>query len=337
MTNDVAGDGLFLLSWAETQIDGEGGVPLDQVQPGASWLRWGDAVDLAPASRLAPPGRYATSQAYRNAATSEARRIVDAALGERAHRIANTRSRTLTLTEGQNSWLATVIDAARPSAPLLLFLGDPPPKDRAVQVAWIDRPHTGNSPIGMPAHGFTPGTWIETPGGSRQVRHLSAGDKVLTLDAGVQEIIWTGRRVQIANAADPAPILVRSGALNAVCHEGDLLIGPDHRLLLAGRKDGTEALVTARDLVNGDTILPCVTTPSPGFFQVLLESHHIMVANGFAVESFLPTHALLDTIARPDRLRLFDVMPGLATNPASYGPSARPTLSAAEAALVQAA
>ncbi|MEX0287461.1 MAG: Hint domain-containing protein [Paracoccaceae bacterium] len=135
---------------------------------------------------------------------------------------------------------------------------------------------------------FTRGTHITMASGEQvRIEDLKAGDRVLTRDAGPQEIRWIGHTTARATG-DFAPILIRAGVLN---NENDLLVSPDHRLFVYQRSDQigvgqSEILVKARHLVNGDS----VTVQDGGFvdyFQILFDRHHIIYAEGIAAESML--------------------------------------------------
>lgn len=135
---------------------------------------------------------------------------------------------------------------------------------------------------------FIRGTRITLATGAQiRVEDLQPGDRVLTRDAGAQEVRWTGLTTQRAEGS-LAPVLIKAGALN---NENDLLLGPNHRLFVYQRADeigvgSAEILVTARDLVNGTT----VTLHDGGYadyFQILFDSHHIIYAEGIAAESLL--------------------------------------------------
>lgn len=142
---------------------------------------------------------------------------------------------------------------------------------------------------------FTRGTRITLATGAQTpIESLQPGDRILTRDAGVQELRWIGQSTARA-VGRMAPVLIRAGALN---NANDLLVSPDHRLMVYQRQDalGTgvpELLVRARDLVNGDTVL----MQDGGFvdyFQLLFDRHHIVYAEGIAAESLF-----LDALTQP--------------------------------------
>ncbi|GLO74929.1 hypothetical protein MACH18_20090 [Phaeobacter italicus] len=135
---------------------------------------------------------------------------------------------------------------------------------------------------------FTRGTQITLANGTlRPIEELQVGDRVLTRDDGAQRVRWIGQTTTRA-IGDLAPVLIRAGVHG---NERDLLLSPDHRLLVHNRRDlhrlgRADHLVRARDLVNGGD----VTVQSGGFvdyFQLLFDRHHIIFAEGIAAESLL--------------------------------------------------
>lgn len=135
---------------------------------------------------------------------------------------------------------------------------------------------------------FTRGTHITMANGAQTaVESLKVGDKVLTRDAGVQEIRWIGRST--VRATGPfAPIVIKAGTLNNL---GDLIVNPDHRLFVYQREDAVgagqaEVMVKARYLLNGDSVY----VQNGGYveyFQLLFDDHHIIFAEGIAAETML--------------------------------------------------
>ncbi|MEM8774367.1 MAG: Hint domain-containing protein [Pseudomonadota bacterium] len=132
------------------------------------------------------------------------------------------------------------------------------------------------------------GTRITTASGAMMpIEALKPGDIILTRDDGPQTIAWIGQSTLRA-VGEFAPIRVRAGALN---NEADLLLSPDHRVFVYQRSDAigagrSEVLVRARHLVDGDTVVQ----DSGGFveyYQLLMERHQIVYAEGIAVETLL--------------------------------------------------
>ncbi|WP_420863096.1 Hint domain-containing protein [Algirhabdus cladophorae] len=135
---------------------------------------------------------------------------------------------------------------------------------------------------------FAAGTHITLASGEqRKIENLKPGDRVLTRDAGAQEIRWIGK--QTARAVGPlSPIRIKAGTLNNL---GDLILSPNHRLFVYQRTDRVgagrpEILVKAQNLVNGTTVIE-----EPGGFidyvQILFDEHHIIYAEGIAAETMV--------------------------------------------------
>jgi hypothetical protein len=116
------------------------------------------------------------------------------------------------------------------------------------------------------------------------VETLAAGDMVSLAGGGAAPLRWVGHRVVATTFADRTtmwPIRVRAGALGGGLPERDLLVSPDHALLVDG------LLVHAGALVNGTTIAR-ETAPPPRFTYHHLEvaGHALLLAEGAAAESF---------------------------------------------------
>jgi hypothetical protein len=97
---------------------------------------------------------------------------------------------------------------------------------------------------------------------------------------------WIGRR-RVAPARHPRPwdvnpIRLRAGALAPDQPSRDLLLSPDHALLLDG------VLVRARDLLNGATVVQEAVSEIT-YFHVELDRHDVLFAEGAPAESFLDT------------------------------------------------
>lgn len=149
---------------------------------------------------------------------------------------------------------------------------------------------------------FLPGARIATPLGPVVVEDLRAGDLVLTLDHGPQELLAViDRRLERLWRHLPQtlrPCCVPAGYLGA---EADLWLSPQHRLLLRNPQ-GAEALISARRLV-GQGIVQGLPPGPPviRYLHLLLPQHGIVTANGVRVESFLPEPGALRRLAPPLR------------------------------------
>jgi len=142
---------------------------------------------------------------------------------------------------------------------------------------------------------FTRGTLIDTPDGPRLIEDLKVGDLILTLDHGAKPVQWIGSRSisssTLKRQPNLCPIRIRAGALGPDLPATDLLVSPQHRVMLSSRIvaqmfDTDEVLVPAKKLLG----LPGVEVVSDSpveYFHLLLESHEIVIANGAPCETLL--------------------------------------------------
>ena len=190
---------------------------------------------------------------------------------------------------------------------------------------------------------FTAGTLVETDRGPRRIETLVPGDRVWTLDDGLQAVRWIGqRRIEAAELQADAslrPIVFAAGSLGPGVPDRPLAVSPQHRIyrddwrceLYFGHP---EVLVPAFALVNGTTIQPAEPVAAVTYVHILLDGHQILRTHGVLTESFFPTPLSLtglDCATRSELLRLFPDMPGLLH---AYPQTARPVLRGSEARLV---
>jgi len=132
---------------------------------------------------------------------------------------------------------------------------------------------------------FLAGTRIATPAGHAAIETLAPGDLVLTADGRVAPVRFVGRQTVASTFADPLrtfPIRISAGALGDGLPAHDLLVSPDHALLLDG------VLVQAGALVNGTTIVREAAMPERfTYFHVELEDHALILAEAVPAESFV--------------------------------------------------
>ncbi len=191
---------------------------------------------------------------------------------------------------------------------------------------------------------FTPGTAIATPQGERSVEDLTVGDRVITRDNGIQEIRWIGQRAldygQLAAHEHLKPVLITQGSLGDGLPERDMLVSPNHRLLVANERtmlyfEEHEVLVAAKHLSNNRTIRP-VQTLGVTYVHFMCDRHEVVLANGCWTESFQPGDYSLNGLGNAQRNEIFEIFPELegAEGRESYQ-SARRTLKRYEASLLR--
>lgn len=132
---------------------------------------------------------------------------------------------------------------------------------------------------------FMKGTRIATPDGEVAVETLKIGDLVLTAEGKAMPVRWIGRQTVSTIFADPLrvlPIRITAGALGENLPVRDLLVSPDHALLVDG------VLIHAGALVNGTTIRRESDVPTTfTYYHVELADHSLILAEGVPAETFV--------------------------------------------------
>jgi microcystin-dependent protein len=129
------------------------------------------------------------------------------------------------------------------------------------------------------------GTLVLTPRGEVAVETLRIGDEVTTASFAVRKLLWIGQRsyegAALQNQSGIHPVRFRAGSLGGGIPRRDLLVSPDHAMLLDG------VLIPARCLVNGATILVETDLAAVDYFHLELATHDVLLAEGAACESFV--------------------------------------------------
>lgn len=179
---------------------------------------------------------------------------------------------------------------------------------------------------------------IATHRGEVPVEALSAGDKVITRDNGIQTLRWIGKtQMNLQDfQMEPhlLPVFIRQGALGKGLPERDMMVSPNHRILVANERTSIrfadrEVLVAAKHLVS----MGVHTVQSSGttYIHFMCDRHEVVLSNGAWTESFQPDDHSMKSLGNAQRLEIHEIFPELKTaeGRAAFG-SARHTLSAAE-------
>ena len=341
--------GTFVVSWSQTEIDGLKAAPIESLEVGAAWSWHGDIVRVDGPTGLLRLDLANGEEELRRRAARTVRRLVGAAVQNRtdidAIEVDDPMSdSSFVVTNGAQSFTITVIEVGPGQSPLLMFLDNVPPQNSDLWVVHhslrglLKKPESRQGGVIC----FTPGTRIMTPEGPCPVQDLREGDRVQTRDNGAREIQWIGARrmtgARFFVMPKLRPIRIKAGAFGIDRPEEELLVSPEHRMLVRGAVardlfNTPEVLVAAGELVNGSTIVTDYSVREVSYIHLLLEDHQILWANGVETESFHPANAAMSGLSDHDRARLFHLMPGLERDTHSYGAFARRNLSASETAL----
>ena len=190
---------------------------------------------------------------------------------------------------------------------------------------------------------FTPGTLIATPEGERRVEDLAVGDRIITRDNGIQSIRWLGKRSlstrELQAAKHLQPVLIREGALGNGLPERDMMVSPNHRVLVANDKtalyfEDREVLVAAKHLT-GLVGVDAVETSSVTYIHFMFDQHEVVLSDGAWTESFQPGDQTLRGLDNAQRNEVYEIFPDLKSEDgrAAYS-SARRSLKRHEARLL---
>ena len=178
---------------------------------------------------------------------------------------------------------------------------------------------------------FTAGTLVETDDGESAIETLAAGDLLMTLDHGLQEIRWIGLRTLTREELDQhphlRPIRIKAGAFASGVPARDLMVSQQHRLFVRSKIamrmfDQTEVLVHAKHLLDLPGVEIAQDVDTVTYVHAMCDDHEIIHADGALAETlYTGTEALkaLSPEAREEIAQIFGEIPYLER------PTARPT------------
>jgi Hint domain len=143
----------------------------------------------------------------------------------------------------------------------------------------------GLTPDSMEVTCFCQGTLISTVSGDVPVEKLAVGDLVLTPSGEVFPIRWIGCRAVatwFVNKLTVMPVRIKANALGEAVPRRDLLVSPDHAMLVDG------ILVHAGALVNGISIVRETDMGNRfSYYHVELADHALILAENAPAETFI--------------------------------------------------
>ncbi|EBA07743.1 Hint domain-containing protein [Sagittula stellata] len=191
---------------------------------------------------------------------------------------------------------------------------------------------------------FTPGTRLKTLRGEVPVEDIQVGDRLLTRDNGYQPVRWCGAKSlsarQLAGEQAFCPILIRKGALGPGYPERDMMVSPQHRVVMTGAPvellfGEEEVLAAALHLVGWPGIEQVLPGRGTSYIHFMFDRHELVMSEGLWTESFQPGDLSLAGLDAPQRDELFSLFPELMGD---YGReayvAARPMLRAYQARLL---
>lgn len=168
---------------------------------------------------------------------------------------------------------------------------------------------------------FAQGTLIATEKGAIPVESLKVGDRVLTQDSGYKEIQWIGCATVSSSTLrankNLRPIRIRAGALGADLPSEDLIVSPQHRVLMRSKInirmfETAEVLVAAKKLLGFEGVERVDDCKPVEYYHFLFDCHEIVFANSAPTESLYTGRQALTSISEKARAEIFLLFPELA-------------------------
>lgn len=191
---------------------------------------------------------------------------------------------------------------------------------------------------------FTPGTLIKTKKGEVDVADILPGERVLTRDNGYKSVLWAGAKkigpADLEATPELRPVRIATGALGRGMPERDMLVSPQHRLMMAGAAiellfGEDEVLVAASHLVGRPGISRVSPAAGVTYVHFMFDAHELVMSDGAWTESFQPGDLSLTGLDEGPRAELLALFPELSNAPGRGAyPAARAALKAEQARLL---
>ncbi|MEM7544951.1 MAG: Hint domain-containing protein [Pseudomonadota bacterium] len=188
---------------------------------------------------------------------------------------------------------------------------------------------------------FTTGTKIETVDGLRAVETIRVGDQVMLHGGGVDKIIWAGSQTlspeTLKRSPRLRPVLIEANAFGSGLPVRDLIVSPQHRVLLTGERailyfDAPEVLAPAIALCNGSSVRQLSADHSVTYHHIMCANHQILLSEGLPTESFYPGKTALNGLDGSVRDELMEIISDASIRQSAA--TARKVLKTFEAALL---
>ena len=167
---------------------------------------------------------------------------------------------------------------------------------------------------------FARGTKVLTRRGEVAIEDLGKDDEVVTKDDGYQRIRWiSGRNYApelLVQQHNLRPIRIAKGALGRGLPQRDLLVSPQHRVLvrsgIARRMFGTsEVLVAAKFLTELPGIKVDPAAEGVEYWHLMFDRHQVIYAEGTPTESLFTGPEALKAVSDSARAEILTIFPEL--------------------------
>lgn len=179
--------------------------------------------------------------------------------------------------------------------------------------------------------GLAEGANLRTPCGPRRVENVRPGDMIVTRSNGLQAVrlVWRRKLIpeEVATTPKLAPIRLKPRALGPMMPSHDLLLAPDHRLLIPGWRladwpDETPVLVEAAEIAGtSDAAYVDRSGDDVTFYQFVFDTPQVLNVNGLPVASLSPDAEVIAALGLAERESLVKRFPQLKRDPTAYPPT----------------
>jgi len=155
---------------------------------------------------------------------------------------------------------------------------------------------------------FASGTPIRTAKGIWRVEELFPGDMIQTADHGLRALLWVGAST-LDSPGRHAPIRIARGALGPGLPDRDLVVSPQHRVLVRSRIarrmfDTEEVLIAAKRLLPLDGVTQEDPNVPVTYHHLLFDGHELVEACGLWAESLYNGPAVRRVVPAAQRAEL---------------------------------
>lgn len=167
---------------------------------------------------------------------------------------------------------------------------------------------------------FTAGTIVSTSRGAIAIEELQVGDLVQTLDHGFQPVRWIDSMTLTPDRARATPSLfpikISRGTLGSNIPDRDIIVSPQHRILIsskiAERMFGdTSMLVPAKDLIDLKGVEPLKIENPVEYIHILFDSHEIIETSGLLSEALYLGDMSARALSHAARQEIMDLFPDI--------------------------
>ena len=167
---------------------------------------------------------------------------------------------------------------------------------------------------------FAKGTLLRTVTGDKPIEQVTSGDLVWTQDAGYQPVRWIGSRYlstqDLEDHPKLTPIRIRAGALGCGLPKRDLVVSPQHRMLVQSQLSDssvqeTEILIGAKFLTQIEGIEVEPNGRDVTYFHMLFDCHQVVEAEGALSESLFTGQEALKSLSPAARMEIAVLFPEL--------------------------